>query len=67
MKDKPIIELITTKDGDWQVLRLNKGKDYEYCGHSISNSGWIILLVALGYEVIEREISEGENLEYYWK
>ena len=64
MKDKPLIELITTKDGDWQVLRLNKGKDYEYCGHSIFNSGWIILLDALGYEVIEKVVSEDKIKDY---
>jgi len=30
---KPLIELITCNTGDWSVLRLNLGEDYEFHGH----------------------------------
>lgn len=64
MKNKPLIELITCEDGDWEILRLNEGKDYEYSGHSIPNFEWIELLNILGYEVEEKIVSEEEIEEY---
>jgi len=60
---KPLIELITCESGDWEILRMNLGEDYESQGHSMSNKEWIYLLKLLGYEVEEREISD-EDMEY---
>lgn len=60
---KPLIELITCETGDWEVLRVNLGEDFEVDGHSISNYTWIKLLKLLGHEVETREISE-EDMEY---
>jgi len=60
---KTFIELITCNAGDWSVLRLNLGEDYEFQGHSIPDHEWIKLLKLLGYEVEEREISD-EDMEY---
>ena len=60
--NKPLIELITCESGDWEVLRLNNGEDFEANGHSISNYEWVILLGYLGFEVEEKEISD-EDME----
>jgi len=60
---KPLIELITCNAGDWSVLRVNLGEDFEFQGHSIPNHEWIRLLELLGYKVEERNISD-EDMEY---
>ena len=60
---RPIIELITCESGDWEVLRVDLGEDFQEEGHSLSNDDWINLLDLLGYEVQEREISD-EDMEY---
>lgn len=61
---KPLIELIVCESGDWKVLRVNLGEDFEFQGHSIPNHEWIRLLKLLGYEVEVREISD-EDMENY--
>ena len=60
---KPLIEYITSESGDWKILRMNLGEDFNYEGHSIPNHEWIKLLKLLGYEVEEKEISD-EDMEY---
>ena len=60
---KPLIELISCASGDWKVLRVNLGEDFEYQGHSVPNHEWIRLLESLGYEVEERNISD-EDMEF---
>ncbi len=60
---KPLIELITCETGDWEVLRVNNGEDFEVEGHSISNFTWIKLLELLGHKVEEIAISD-EDMEY---
>ena len=59
---KPLIELITCESGDWEVLRVDFGENFEASGHSISNYDWIELLEKLGYEVEQKEISN-EDME----
>ena len=59
---KPLIELISCASGEWEILRMNLGEDYESQGHSMSNREWIYLLKLLGYEVEVREISD-EDME----
>ena len=59
---KPLIELITCECGDWEVLRMNLGEDYEFAGHNIPNYAWMDLLNKLGYEIEEVEISD-EDME----
>lgn len=59
---KPLIELISNKCGDWEVLRMNLGEDFYADGHSISGQDWIDLLEVLGYTVEYREISD-EDME----
>jgi len=59
---KPLIELINCGSGDWSILRVNQGKDFEATGHSINNFQWIMLLNSLGYEVEEKKISD-EDME----
>ena len=59
---KPLIELIVSESGDWEVLRMNLGEEFKHEGHSISNHGWIGLLEVLGYEVDVREIFD-EDME----
>jgi len=39
---KPIVELITCDEGDWEVLKVNGDIFKE--GHSITNSNWIDLI-----------------------
>ena len=63
LSSKPLIELVTCEAGDWEVLRVNYGEDFEFDGHSISNYTWIKLLNLLGYEVEEKHISD-EDMEY---
>ena len=63
MSSKPLIKLITCNSGDWSVLRVNLGEDFERQGHSISKWDWIDLLKLLGYKVETREISD-EDMEY---
>jgi hypothetical protein len=41
---KPLIELITCESGDWNVLRVNLGEDFEFQGHSIPDFEWIKLV-----------------------
>ena len=60
---KPFIELITCESGDWEVLRVNLGEDFDFSGHSIPNHGWVRLIKMLGYEVEEKEISD-EDMEF---
>ena len=59
---KPLIELITCESGDWSVLKVNLGEDFEYQGHSIPDFKWIELLEMLGYKVDYKEISD-EDME----
>ena len=63
---KPYIELITCDEGDWEVLRVNYGEDFQEEGHRINNDGWIDLLDLLGYKVEEICISNErmENGDY---
>lgn len=63
MASKPHIELITCECGDWEVLRINLGEDFQREGHNINNDMWIHLLNVLGYEVETREISD-EDMEF---
>ena len=60
---KPFIELITCESGDWEVLRVNLGEDFDFSGHSIPNHEWVRLIKMLGYEVEEKEISD-EDMEF---
>ena len=60
---KPIIELTSCNAGDWSVLRVNLGENFEFQGHSIPNHEWIRLIKLLGYKVEERIISD-EDMEY---
>ena len=41
---KPLIELIDCESGDWSVLRMNYGEDFDYSGHSIPDFKWVELL-----------------------
>jgi len=63
MASKPFIELISCESGDWSILRVNLGEDFEYQGHSVPEHEWIRLINLLGYEVEERKISD-EDMEY---
>ena len=56
----PLIELITCDRGDWEVLRVNLGEDFQEEEHRINNDGWIDLLNLLGYKVEEIHISDEE-------
>jgi hypothetical protein len=60
--DKPLIEFITCKSGDWKVLKMNFGKDFHSEGHNIPDSTWINLINKLGYEVEVKWISD-EDME----
>lgn len=59
---KPFIELITCESGDWEVLRVNLGEDFQTESHRLNNWDWIVLLDLLGYRVEQREISD-EDME----
>lgn len=59
---KPCIELITCESGDWSVLRVNYGEDFQASGHSISKWDWIRLLNVLGFDIDTKEISD-EDME----
>lgn len=59
---KPFIELITCECGDWEILRVNLGEDFQAEGHCLNSWDWIELLDLLGYKVEEREISD-EDME----
>lgn len=59
---KPLIELITCESGDWEVLRVNLGEDFERSGHSIRELDWLDLLDKLGYRLEIKEISD-EDME----
>lgn len=63
MSSKPLIQLITCESGDYEVLRVNLGEDYEASGHSINNHMWINLIEILGYEVEEIEVSDKDMEE----
>lgn len=56
--EKQVIELITCESRDWEVLRLNAGEKFEKSRHKILSRNWIELIETLGYEVIQREISD---------
>lgn len=58
----PLIELITAKSIDWEVLRVNYGINFEAQGHRITNNDWIRLLDTLGYKV-EKQIISDEDIE----
>ena len=60
------IKLISNEGGDWEVLKVDSGEDFQEEGHSISNWDWIELLGFLGYNVEEIEISDEkmENGDY---
>lgn len=60
---KPFIELIICESGDWEVLRLNYGEDFNRENHSISNYDWIKLLDLIGLKVEVREISDRDMEE----
>lgn len=60
---KPLIQLISCESGDWEVLRVNLGEDFQQEGHSIGNHMWIKLLNTLGFEVEKIELSD-EDMEY---
>jgi hypothetical protein len=66
MSSKPYIDLITCESGDWQILRVNYGEDFEVGGHSLSSWDWIRLVNLLGFEVEEKVISDKdmENCNY---
>ena len=59
---KPLIELITCKSGDWEVLRMNLGENFQFEDYSTPNFVWIALLKTLGYEVETKCISD-EDME----
>lgn len=59
---KPLIELITCESGDWEILRVNYGKDFQEEGHSINNYMWINLIETLGFKVDKISISD-EDME----
>ena len=59
---KPFIELITCESGDWEILRVNLGEDFQAEGHRLNSWDWIGLLDLLGYKVEERKISD-EDME----
>lgn len=60
---KPFIELIKCESGDWNILRVNLGEDFEFSNHSIPNDVWVELIKLLGYEIEVRTISD-EDMEY---
>lgn len=59
---KPLIELITARSIDWEILRVNCGEDFEAQGHKITNNDWIKLLDILGYKV-EKQVISDEDME----
>lgn len=59
---KPLIEFIICESGDWEILRMNLGEDFNHGFHSIPNGSWICLLEVLGYEVEIKCISD-EDME----
>jgi hypothetical protein len=63
MSSKPQIELITCDSGDWKVLRVNLGEDFNYEGHSIPDGVWVEMISRLGFEVETNCISD-EDMEY---
>jgi len=63
MSIKPLIELITSPSGDWEVLQVNLGEDFIREGHRLSNEDWIHLLKELGYPISKKCLSD-ENMEY---
>lgn len=60
--NKPTIELIKCDSGDWKVLRVNCGEDYEFGGHSIPDYVWVEIIELLGYKVEQKLISD-EDME----
>ena len=63
---KPSIELISNESGDWSILRMNLGEDFEYSGHNIHEGVWIKLLEKLGYEVQVKEVNDEEMENMCW-
>jgi hypothetical protein len=62
----PLIEVIGCESGDWSVLRVNKGKDFLFEGHSIPDTKWMELIEFLGYKVFPFYVTdeEMENGDY---
>lgn len=56
--NKNKIELIKSKSGDWEVLKLN-GKVYAE-SHKIPDFTWLRLLDELGCKILETYVSEDE-------
>lgn len=59
---KPLIELITCESGDWEVLRVDFGEDFDRSCHRLDSSDWCDLLTLLGYKVDKITISD-EDME----
>lgn len=56
------IEYITCESGEWEVIRINGGRDFNEEGHNINIHQWFSLLEYLGFE-IERVILTDEEME----
>lgn len=54
------IEFITCESGDWEVIRINGGRDFNDEGHSLRLMHFKRLLEYLGFEVEERELTDEE-------
>ncbi len=59
---KPLIEYITCDSGDWHVLRVNFGEDFNYEGHSIPDDVWIKLFEEFGFTINKKYLSD-EDME----
>lgn len=57
---KPYIKLTTCESGDWEILEVDLGEDFEASGHSLCSDDWIELLALLGFDVEEKCISDEE-------
>lgn len=62
MSKKPYIKIFTCESGDWQILQVNCGEDFEASGHKIETTDWIRLLDTLGYKV-EHECLTDEEMD----
>ena len=54
------IEVISCENGEWEVVRIDKGRDFVASGHSIGTHQWVHLLRYLGFDVEEIELTEEE-------
>jgi len=61
---KPLIELIVSESGDWEILRVKTDEvDTEYSGHSIGYHIWLeIMRDYLGCDIKIKEVSD-EDME----